>query len=285
MTEAPNPGRSFPLPPKLRDALRALTNPFVLGALGVAVVLGVVGTLGVQGIASTSRHATAAHATKPKPTPAEKKVYAPLFPKTATVKDAEAQLDEIGLTYQVVAVEDGTPSPAWYVTDATPSGENVSPGTRVTLTAHAPASVPNLVGSTIAQAEKTAQAAGISLDVSGFGDDWKIDSQDIPPGTALAPGTLVGLEASEPPQFDTYRVTGNGTAGVITYSTGGTGSSQASGVRLPWSFQVPAGSGFLYVSAQDGSGTSITCTITGPDGSVIATNTATGRYSIAQCNG
>ena len=83
----------------------------------------------------------------------------------------------------------------------------------------------------------------------------------------------------------TYSISGNFTSASLTYQTP-TGSTQkviyqAGNVQTA---TFDAG-GFVYLSAQnDGDSGSVTCTIT-EDGTVMSTNTATGAYTIATCNG
>jgi hypothetical protein len=132
------------------------------------------------------------------------------------------------------------------------------------------------------------QAQGFQINVKSSDgstpqDSWIIATQTPSPGSPLAAGSLITIVVTTPPPVITYTITGNGTASSITWSNE-SGQTQASNVRLPWSVTVPEGAsyGIYIVLAQDGTGTSITCTISrGAD--VIATNTATGRYSIAQC--
>ena len=89
-----------------------------------------------------------------------------------------------------------------------------------------------------------------------------------------------------------YSVTGTGTgsSSTITYDTtqegaGQNGESQASDASLPWSKTITASGLFtdFSLSAQNGAGGSITCTIT-EDGKVLNTNTATGQFAIASCD-
>jgi hypothetical protein len=56
-------------------------------------------------------------------------------------------------------------------------------------------------------------------------------------------------------------------------------------VSLPWSKQFTAGSGFqsFVVTAQNGGGGSISCSITA-DGKTISSQTSTGEYAVVTCS-
>lgn len=85
-----------------------------------------------------------------------------------------------------------------------------------------------------------------------------------------------------------YEVTGDGVdVADITYTDGGTGTTQNMGEALPWSVEVePANDVLIYqVMAQNGSNTdgAISCSITIGD-EVVAENTSTGVGAIASCD-
>jgi beta-lactam-binding protein with PASTA domain len=183
---------------------------------------------------------------------------------------------------------DGTPDGTWIVKDEANVGANVSRFATIDLTVYLKnIPVPDLTNLTVNDATNALTKLGLIFVANADAlPTWIVQSQDVAAGTMAGATDVVTVQATEPPpppQFDTYTVTGNGTAFVITYSTG-SGTSQDTNVRLPWTKQIPAAGSFLYVSAQDQSGTTITCSITGPDGETLATNTATGRYAIAQCS-
>lgn len=86
----------------------------------------------------------------------------------------------------------------------------------------------------------------------------------------------------------TYEVGGTVTKGDITYTDGGTSTTQNNGVKLPWKKKFTAkGSDVLVyqVMAQNATtgGGKITCRIT-VDGKVVKTNASTGAASIATCD-
>lgn len=228
-----------------------------------------------------------APAAKPSPSATAEPKYAVIDVRGETV--ANAQLDLTNLGFSNIALHPvgaGTPDDTWTVKDEANVGAKVSRFATIDLTVYLKnIPVPDLTNLTVTDATAALKNLGLLLVANAnAAPDWLIQTQSIAAGTMAGATDVVTAQATEPPQFDTYTVTGNGTAFAITYATGGTGSSQATNVRLPWSTQIPTGSGFLYVSAQDGSGSTITCAITGPGGDVIATNTATGRYAIATCS-
>lgn len=89
-----------------------------------------------------------------------------------------------------------------------------------------------------------------------------------------------------------YLLTGTATGADITISTGGGGQSQQQGVDVPLTsttgtpgIRFTANSGdFLYISAQNTGGGDLTCSIT-EDGTVVSTNTSSGEFAIATCQG
>lgn len=84
-----------------------------------------------------------------------------------------------------------------------------------------------------------------------------------------------------------YRVIGTGTAGVITYETATGDSAQQANKALPWSFEmtdIEEGS-FLYVSAQNGTGSgTISCAIL-VDGITVESNDSSGQFTICTASG
>lgn len=102
------------------------------------------------------------------------------------------------------------------------------------------------------------------------------------------PGTTGSTQAATAKtQAITYTVEGK-TAGNITYTTDGAGSSeQQSDVKLPFTKTVNVPTGFAVVSvmAQNGGSGSIKCKITKADGTVLKEAKSDGQYAIASCSG
>ena len=105
-----------------------------------------------------------------------------------------------------------------------------------------------------------------------------------PPDTEPAYTPPPDTSTPPPAPTVTYTVTGDGTAGEITYYTTG-GLTQTTKVALPWTFTGPrsGGLGVYEVLAQDGTGTTISCAITDQTGNTLASNTATGRFAVVMC--
>lgn len=129
--------------------------------------------------------------------------------------------------------------------------------------------------------------------VVGLFYGWVV--HDDTPSTALpplAPASVAYTPEADytppaPPQV-TYEVEGSADTVDVTIETP-SGTSQESGQALPWTSSAYDGTefqlGFLYVSAQNQGDTgTVTCRITVGD-EVVAENTSTGEYSIAQCQG
>ena len=86
-----------------------------------------------------------------------------------------------------------------------------------------------------------------------------------------------------------YAITGSGTADITydTFQNGSSGTSQETGVSLPWSKTLTASGLFSAYSltASNGSGSgSLACTIT-VDGKVISHNVSSGQYANVACTG
>ncbi len=84
-----------------------------------------------------------------------------------------------------------------------------------------------------------------------------------------------------------YRVTGSTATADVTYQNSSEGTSQQSGVSIPWSYSFTKSTEmFLYISAQkDGNpSTDVTVTIY-KNGSVFKTSTSSGAYVIADAYG
>jgi hypothetical protein len=118
-------------------------------------------------------------------------------------------------------------------------------------------------------------------DTDAINSDWHVVGQSPKAGSAVEPGTQIRLKVGAPQVV--YKVFGNGSLALITW-TGDTGNiGQAAGAHLPWSHSEGADGDFYSVSAQDDNGTSITCEIFN-DGELVSKQTSTGRYTIAQCS-
>jgi hypothetical protein len=104
-------------------------------------------------------------------------------------------------------------------------------------------------------------------------------------GTGPAPGLAPFPELVA--QTVKYEVTGSSSQVSLTYQTE-SGSTQRD-AGTPWTYSLSnAGPGdFLYVSAQDGTGSdtaTVTCAIY-VNGTKVASNTAQGAFKIATCSG
>ncbi|MGH3536582.1 MAG: MmpS family transport accessory protein [Pseudonocardiaceae bacterium] len=175
----------------------------------------------------------------------------------------------------------------------------------------------DLVGKTASDATAELASAGFSAGVNFTSDDGTCDASSfpsLPPNcgtvavTDVSPGSgtvvdtqtiiTLNLAASGQPteaavpvgpvtHHVVYKVVGSSGTGSITYTTdGSTQIAQDNGASLPWtkSFDIPDGMLNLYqVSAQNGGGGSITCTIT-VDGQQVSHQTSTGDYAIASCS-
>jgi hypothetical protein len=88
--------------------------------------------------------------------------------------------------------------------------------------------------------------------------------------------------STNPARVFTYKVYGNGTkAGVIVYLSGNS-PVRSTNTKLPWTRTTQLSYAY-YLSAGYTDGTSITCEIDNPDGSVVAKKTVTGRKATAIC--
>lgn len=126
-----------------------------------------------------------------------------------------------------------------------------------------------------------------------FGRDTSTDNST--PGTfpsTSAPS--VEAAAADPvttadpvtPDVVIYKITGSASSVDVTYQNADDQTTQDSAVGLPWTMNAPTATGsFVYISAQnqDDSGT-VTCEID-INGVVAVTNTSTGAYVIASCDG
>lgn len=83
----------------------------------------------------------------------------------------------------------------------------------------------------------------------------------------------------------TYRTGGSARMGDVTYAAP-SGTSQASNARLPFMIGYTMSRGdFAYVSVQNGENAgTVSCEIV-MDGRVVVSNSSSGGYAIATCNG
>ena len=118
-------------------------------------------------------------------------------------------------------------------------------------------------------------------DADAENDDWHVVIQNPKAGTAVEPGTQIRLKVGAPQVV--YKVGGNGSIALITW-TGASGNiGQAADAHIPWSISQGSDGEFYSVSAQDDNGTTITCEIF-DDGKLVSKQTSTGRYAIASCS-
>lgn len=168
------------------------------------------------------------------------------------------------------------------------AGKKVKKGTKLEVTLELSSlTVPDEVGQACTDAVSDLVAEGFSSTTSCTAG--AIVSSERPTAGVVALGLSNVVLVFRVPMV-VYSVTGNGgVSNVITFTKPGTVDiEQASNARLPWSARFPepdatAIDNFESVSAQDESGTSISCTIT-DDGTVVDHETATGRYAIVECS-
>lgn len=108
-------------------------------------------------------------------------------------------------------------------------------------------------------------------------------------GTSASSAAVSGTTASNPPATSwtvKYTVTGTAATVDVTYENSSQGTSQDSGVTLPWSYSFTGHAGdFVYISAQnDGASGNVTATIYKND-TVFKQSTSSGAYVIAEADG
>lgn len=201
-----------------------------------------------------------------------------------TLANATAALQAIGLGIQPDSV---SAEADWEVVgQGIPPGGTVRFGDSVEVEVLPPLiEVPDVVGLTQSQAQRTLEAAGFTVTVrpESFDSDWKVSTQAPAAGAQAREGSAVTVTLREPRIV--FSVSGNGTRALITWTVPGGSFSigQENNARLPWSISFPMTSGYKgNLSAQMLNGSSITCTIT-VDGRVTSSITSTGQFSIAMC--
>lgn len=105
------------------------------------------------------------------------------------------------------------------------------------------------------------------------------------PGLGSTDSQLTGATGSTTHDIE-YQVTGPARTNSITYQNANADTSQDNGAGLPWTkdmANIEEGS-FLYVSAQNDGGGTITCTIL-VDGVEAESNNAHGQYAICTASG
>jgi hypothetical protein len=128
--------------------------------------------------------------------------------------------------------------------------------------------------------------AGTAGSVAGCGLETTADPNIAAPPVASAgsEGADTGQTGADGLHAVTYEIGGSAAKGLITYSTP-SGQEQQNGARVPWTKTFKAKGGeLLGVSAQNGGGGSVTCSIT-VDGKVIKRGKSTGEYAIVSCDG
>ena len=122
-------------------------------------------------------------------------------------EDAEAELEELGLTVRQESEEDPEAEPGTVLSQDPEGGAEVAPESEVTLTvATAPdtEAVPDVVGKPFDQAQAELSAAGFTVTRQNQPDDSRpeneVISQDPTAGSEHAPGGLVVLTVAVPSQ-------------------------------------------------------------------------------------
>ena len=122
--------------------------------------------------------------------------------------------------------------------------------------------------------------------VAALGIVGIIAGQDHSGNPAAAPAPAAYVAPSYTPPKVVYSISGSFPGGVSVTMQAPTGTVQSEfhGAGIVGTYTFDPGS-FVYLSAQNESDSgSITCTVK-EDGQVISTNTSTGAYVIAQCDG
>jgi hypothetical protein len=197
----------------------------------------------------------------------------------------QLQVDAVDQNGEAVALADGLTR---IIVSQTPAaGERVEQDTTVSVVVGSAAKVkvPNLRGKHESDLPDLLAGSAFEYtfvnDTDAINSDWHVVGQSPKAGTAVEPGTQIRLKVGAPQVV--YKVFGNGSLALITW-TGDTGNiGQAAGAHLPWSRSEGADGDFYSISAQDDNGTSITCEIFN-DGELVSKQTSTGRYTIAQCS-
>lgn len=106
--------------------------------------------------------------------------------------------------------------------------------------------------------------------------DWNLE---------LSLGKPSGGSGGEPTTFRvTYRVEGDSSAD-LTYQSAGGGTSQKTGVSLPWTFRLKMKQGdFYYISAQNNGSGAIICQVL-INGKLVKNTKSTGQYTICDASG
>lgn len=194
----------------------------------------------------------------------------------------QLQVDAVDQKGESVGLADGQ---ARVVISQTPAaGVRVDQNTTVNVVVGPAAKikVPNLVGKHETDfPDATTFDYTFVNDTDAVDTDWHVVAQSPKAGTAVDPATQIRLKVGAPQVV--YKVFGNGSIALITWTGEGGNIGQAAGVHLPWSHSEGADGNFYSISAQDDNGTSITCEIFN-DGDLVTKQTSTGRYAIAQCS-
>ncbi|QPZ38306.1 MmpS family transport accessory protein [Paramicrobacterium chengjingii] len=160
-------------------------------------------------------------------------------------------------------------------------GTELEPFSEVTITLAY--KVPNVVGMTAPEALTALEDAGFTEVSLTHDSDLEVSKQSVAPGTLTSGSTKIVL--SVPLSGTTYRVTGNGSTAMITWSGPNSYSiEQDANASLPWEKYFKSSGGFANFSAQMNNGSSITCTVI-RDGKVVMEHTSTGLYAVVSCAG
>jgi hypothetical protein len=184
-----------------------------------------------------------------------------------------ARSDLLGLGLLVVEVGEGT-----HVASAsTTSGELIEPFAKVELVLGF--AVADVVGMTFSEARE-ALSSFPNVTTNGH-HSRPITSQSVPAGSFITKDTEIVLTSPGPETV--YRIIGNGSSAMITWSAPGSFNiQQDTNASLPWEVRFPTDSGYTNFNAQINDGDSITCQVE-RNGKIVRELTSTGYFAFISC--
>ena len=196
-----------------------------------------------------------------------------LMPEVLGSEVEMARSDLLGLGLLVVEVGEGT-----HVASAsTTSGELIEPFAKVELVLGF--AVADVVGMTFSEARE-ALSSFPNVTTNGH-HSRPITSQSVPAGSFITKDTEIVLTSPGPETV--YRIIGNGSSAMITWSAPGSFNiQQDTNASLPWEVRFPTDSGYTNFNAQINDGDSITCQVE-RNGKIVRELTSTGYFAFISC--